>query len=298
MDTPPPAKSGAPAVRTRPARRRRGRPGCRPPGTELAGPPLLSGSRAAALRLARPEVPAARGRGAQGRGGAAGGCGGAFSCANPAPGPRPRGPAPRRADAAFPLGTLRGPGARARGALTHRGGGGEGRPAGRGGAGGATAAAGSGLQAGLKLCLLEPGRAGAAGAGSADRGVCFPGKPCQARPSFLMELGSAGHQFEWSRSDHGSRVGHPCGALSPLLAPGAHAPPSRSHRPFTLPRARPAPPTPPGPPARPRPPRRRCSLRPAPLRDRALGSTPARSAGIRAARPSRTQETPRVHAPF
>lgn len=110
---------------------------------ELARPPLLSGSRAAALRLARPEARAARGRGAQDQGGVAGGCGGAFSCANPAPRPRPRGPAPRRAEAAslllgdhttaFPLGVLRGTRTRARWALTHCCGGGDGRAAGRGG---------------------------------------------------------------------------------------------------------------------------------------------------------------------
>lgn len=101
-----------------------------------AGLPLPLGSRAVALRLARREAGEARGRGARGRGGAAGGRRGAFSCANPAPGPRPRGPELRPAPAAFPprlprhrRPTRRAPGAsaRARRALTHCRGGGEGR---------------------------------------------------------------------------------------------------------------------------------------------------------------------------
>lgn len=81
MDTPPPAKSGAPAVRTRPARRLRGRPSCSPPGRRShspLAPPSCS------WRAARPGRRAGRepglGRGGPGRGGA-------FSGANPAPWP-------------------------------------------------------------------------------------------------------------------------------------------------------------------------------------------------------------------
>lgn len=115
-----------------------------------ARPPLPFASRAAALRLARREARTARGRGAWGRGGAARDRGGAFSCANPAPGQRPRGLAPRPAAAASPprrprhrRPTWRAPdtSARARRALTHCRRGGKGR----GGVGGRTPAFGIGF---------------------------------------------------------------------------------------------------------------------------------------------------------
>lgn len=81
MDTPPPAKSGAPAVRTRPARRLRGRRSCSPPGRRSHSP---LAPRSCSWRAARPGRRAG-GEPGLGRGGRS--CGGAFSCANPAPWP-------------------------------------------------------------------------------------------------------------------------------------------------------------------------------------------------------------------
>lgn len=94
--------------------------------------------------------------------------------------------------------------------------------------------------------------------------------------------------LEWSRGDHGSYTGRPRGALGPLLDPGAHAPPPRSHRPFTL-----APGTP-GPTHAARPGRHpRLASAPHPLPgSRWIGANTCRVQGLQAARPQRNSRTP------